>query len=165
MKTLILYQSKTGATRQYAQWLNQDIKNSVLFTYDQFNADDFSEFDRVIFCMPTYSGQITPKEYLENNISKLEGKKLYLLIVGMVPSKKEWSRRSFNNISIKVRDNLAGYMKLPGISANKPNKKASRIERFFSKLFLKIDPDEINQQHEVFREDILKFEEMLQETS
>mgnify|MGYP000923732363 FL=1 len=58
MKTLILYKSKYGSTKQYAEYLNQNIKNSYLVSIDDFKKDCLNEYDNIILGSSTYMGQI-----------------------------------------------------------------------------------------------------------
>ncbi len=153
MNTLILFTSRTGASEQYAQWIQKEIGDSSTQNIKINSEVDFNTFDRVIFVLPTYEGKINKKEFLEHNWDKIKSKLIYLVVVGGVPQESSWSKRSYNAINQEVREGLKGYVKIIGLAEN-PDKKMGKLERFMGKLFLGMDPEQIEKRKEVFEEDL-----------
>jgi len=160
MKTLILYTTITGATEKYVNWLKNGIEKCAIQNIENQPEIDFENFERVIFALPTYSGQINKKEILENKWEQIKSKLVYLVVIGGVPQESSWSQKSYNSIKKEVRDGLKGYVKIIGL-AQDVDKKMNKVEHFLAKLFLGIDPDKIDKRKEVFEEDLKAVWEML----
>jgi len=160
MNTLILFTSRTGASEQYAQWIQKDIGDSSTQNIEINSEVNFSTFDRVIFVLPTYEGKINKKDFLEDNWDKIKSKHVYLVVVGGVPQESSWSKRSYNAINQEVREGLKGYVKIIGLAEN-PDKKMGKFERFMGKLFLGMDPEQIEKRKEIFKEDLESVWKML----
>jgi len=161
MKTLILYSSKTGATKQYAEWLTQDLPESINYQIIDFDFNESNNYSRIILALPTRSGIIDSMNLIDRNWNNIKDKEVYLIVVGMVPQEAAWSVQSYNKIRSDIRTSLKGYVKLKGISSN-ADKKVSRIERFMSKLFIGIDPDTIEKRSKVLKTDLEPALKMLQ---
>lgn len=163
MKTLILYASKTGSTKQYAQWLSEEFENSELYNIEDKTEIDFANFDLAIFASPTYSGEVYRKDLILENWNNLKNAKICLLLVGAIPQDEEWSKRTFNTLPQYVRDNLALYMKIPGISMGSEKHKMSKTEKFMLKHILRVDPSKVSTKEEVYKDDLLPFIDKIKE--
>lgn len=163
MKTLILYASKTGSTKQYATWLHEELANSDLFNMEDNPKVDYSKYDFTIFASPTYSGEIFRKDLFMENWNNLKNAKVCLLLIGAVPQDEEWSIRTFNTLPQYVRDNLALYMKIPGISMDSKKHKMSKVEEFMLKHILRVDPSRVSTKSEVHKDDLMPFIDKVKE--
>lgn len=79
MKTIVVYKSKYGYTKKYAEWiaetLNCDIKENAAFA-------DIAGYDLIICGGGCYAGSINGAKLITKNLSRLSGKKLILFAVG-----------------------------------------------------------------------------------
>lgn len=79
MKTIVVYKSKYGYTKKYAEWLAEslgcDIKENASFA-------DIADYDVIIFGGGIYAGRINGVKLITKNYGKLAGKKLVLFAVG-----------------------------------------------------------------------------------
>lgn len=68
MKTLVLYESKHGATKKVAELLGKKIENSVVAKLADFRGKLY-KYDRVILGGPIYGGKLHPrvKKYFDEN--------------------------------------------------------------------------------------------------
>ncbi len=68
MRTLILYESKHGATKKVAELLGEKIENSVVAKISNFFGK-LHKYDKVIVGGPIYAGRLNPvvKKYIEKN--------------------------------------------------------------------------------------------------
>jgi menaquinone-dependent protoporphyrinogen IX oxidase len=164
MNSIILYRSKTGAARQYAEWLSEELIDSKVEQLDHVSIDKVLGYEIVVYVLPTYGGLIDGKDFLVSGWPKLEGKKVYLVAVGMVPQDESWSIKSYNILPENVRNGLAGYVKLPGITPGSAKKNVSWFEKLAMKIFLKTDLDKIRKQKNVKREDLQRAVEMIKRT-
>ena len=114
MKVLILYKSKAGSTKQYAEWLHQAIKESVIYDLGEFNIDDISHYDLIIIGSRTYMGRIDAQKFIVKNWAALKERRVFLFSVGLLPQEEEASRQAYELIPKEIRAKLLGYEKLPG---------------------------------------------------
>ncbi|MBU0612602.1 flavodoxin domain-containing protein [Patescibacteria group bacterium] len=122
MNTIILYKSKWGATKQYAEWIHEAYPESDIEDLNKFDVENFSNYDIVVIGSRTYMGRILVGKFLTGNWNKLKDKKVYLFSVGMMLPDSEESKMSFKLIPEDIRSSLVGYSKLPGkIEAEKLN--------------------------------------------
>jgi len=112
MKTAILYRSFFGTTKQYAEWLHEEI-DSDIFKYNKIKKEALLSYDFIILCTATYAGLISLKGYLKKKWDILKDKKVVLLVVGSAPADDEWSIRSYNKIPEQIRKSIK-YFKIPG---------------------------------------------------
>lgn len=84
MRGIILYQSKYGATRRYAQWLKETTGFDCVETR---NADirQVVQYDTVILGGGIYASGISGLSFLRKHFSKLKEKKLVIFCVGASP--------------------------------------------------------------------------------
>ncbi len=112
MKTAIIYKTKTGSTKKYADWLAAAIDAKVM-PFDQAAEADLSSFERLIVSSGTYAGRMPLTKFLKENWEKLEDKKIVILAVGAAPEDNWWSHISYRLIPAKIRKSST-YRKLPG---------------------------------------------------
>ena len=84
-KVLVVYQSKYGATKKYAEILREEIPCDVVRTPD-CRKMDFSRYDTVLFSGGVYAGSIAGLKDMKKHRRDLTGKKLAVLCVGASPS-------------------------------------------------------------------------------
>lgn len=84
MKTLIIYCSKTGFTKKYAQWLAEDLDCRCI-PYSERETVDFSAYQAVVFGSGCYIGKINKLGWFKKQLPKLRGKKLAVFFTGAMP--------------------------------------------------------------------------------
>lgn len=130
MKTLILYYTKRGSTKQYAEWLGEAIPTSEVANIKDFDRNRLNDFERIVIGSYIYAGKIMALTYIIANWDMLKNKKPILFTVGMLSPEEESSIMTYKNIPDNVRNGLQ-YVKLPGrMEVNKLN--------FFEKLITKV---------------------------
>lgn len=104
MKTIVVYKSKYGYTKKYAEWIAEslgcDIKENASF-------GDIAAYDAVIFGGGIYAGRINGASLITKNFGKLAGKKLALFAVGSNAGHKDeleefWKKALGENICEKL---------------------------------------------------------------
>ncbi len=90
MKTLIVYATKHGATREIAQRIAALADGATLHDL-KGGAPSLEGYDRVILGSPVYAGMILKeaKAFAQQNAAALRGKQLALFVSGMDPSKEQ----------------------------------------------------------------------------
>ena len=97
---IILYKSKYGATKQYAQWLAEETGFSCEKT-DDVDINEVSKYDIIILGGGIYASGIAGLSFLKKNIEKLKDKKVIVFCCGASP----FEQNAFNEI---IKHNMKG---------------------------------------------------------
>ncbi len=84
MKTIVIYKSKYGSTKAYAQWIAEELNCPVL-NAKQTKIEDILEYDTIIYGGGLYAEVIAGVSLITKNMDKLEGKKLIVYSTGITP--------------------------------------------------------------------------------
>ena len=83
-KGIILYQSKYGATKKYAQWL-RDATGFDMVETKRADINEVMKYDTIILGGGVYASGIAGLSFLKKNISRLQGKRLAVFCAGASP--------------------------------------------------------------------------------
>lgn len=83
-KGIIVYQSKYGATKKYAEWL-QAMTDYHCVETSKAAVNEVAQYETIIFCGGIYASGIAGLSFLKKNIDKLKNKKIAILCVGASP--------------------------------------------------------------------------------
>ena len=83
-RILIIYHSKTGFSKRYAQWLAEELNGRILPFRDRKSAD-LTEYDTIILTGGLYAGQMSGLKWLKKQLPALAGKRLAAVAVGCAP--------------------------------------------------------------------------------
>lgn len=81
---IIVYQSKYGATKKYAEWL-QAMTGYPCIETAKATVNEVSQYETIILCGGIYASGIAGLSFLKKNIDRLKGKKLAIVCVGASP--------------------------------------------------------------------------------
>lgn len=81
---IIIYQSKYGSTKKYAQWIAEET-GFDLAEAKQAGADTLDGYDMVVLCGAVYASGISGISYLRKNRNALAGKRAAVFCVGASP--------------------------------------------------------------------------------
>ena len=143
MKTLIIFQTKYGSTRQYAEWIQTDLKADL---ENVNNADkiDFSKYDRIIFGSLFYMGKIKIKPFIVKHWDKIKNKKLVLYSVS---GRKE----DDPNVQVDYKKNFdlkyRRKMKYFNVQGRITYKDFTLIDQFLVKLARKKELDAVKKEN------------------
>lgn len=101
MEGLIVYKSKYGATRQYAEWLGQSLKVPVS-AIESLNREQLSTTNQVIIGTSVYVGKMLIHPWILQNQDYLRNKRVFLFVVCGTPAS---DRQAVENI---IKNNLPG---------------------------------------------------------
>lgn len=88
MKTLIIYYSKTGFTKRYAEWIAEDL-NAELVPFEKRNSITLNNYDTIIYGGGFHAGVINGIDWFKEQIPTLDGKKLIVFATGASPINSE----------------------------------------------------------------------------
>lgn len=84
MKTIVIYKSKYGSTKTYAQWIGEELGAEVVDA-SKVKIDDLMEYDTIIYGGGLYAEVIAGVILITKNIDKLRDKKLIVYTTGITP--------------------------------------------------------------------------------
>lgn len=84
-KVLILYNSKTGFTKRYAEWLAEEIPCDLL-SYDERDTAKFDDYDAVVYGGWAHAGTVAGFKWFKEQLPKLSGKIVAVFATGATPA-------------------------------------------------------------------------------
>ena len=103
MNGVILYQSKYGATKRYAEWLSEETGFKCKET-KKADINEIIEYDSIILGGGIYDSGIAGLSFLKKNINKLADKKIIVFCCGASP----YEENAFQQIKEhNMKDNLS----------------------------------------------------------
>ena len=84
MKTIVLYKSKYGSTKAYAEWIAEDLGCDAREAKG-VKVDDLLLYDTIIYGGGLYAENIAGASLITKNIEKLKDKKLVIFTTGITP--------------------------------------------------------------------------------
>lgn len=83
-KTIIIYRSKTGFSRRYAQWLAEELGCPAV-DYRERSRLRLPEYDTIVLAGGLYASQMAGLGWLKKQLPRLAGKRVAALAVGCSP--------------------------------------------------------------------------------
>lgn len=87
-RTVVVYRSKTGFAKKYAEWLAEDL-SADLFEVSRVNAAALRDYDTIIYGGSLYATGIIGVDFLKKNFAQLTGKKLVVFACGASPANED----------------------------------------------------------------------------
>lgn len=84
MNTVVVYRSKYGSTKAYAEWIAEELGCDI-FEYKEVKIDDLLKYDTIIYGGGLYAEVINGVYLLTKNMDKLKGKKIAVYSTGITP--------------------------------------------------------------------------------
>lgn len=81
----VVYKSKYGSTKIYAQWISQETK-ADLFEGSEIDAEKLSEYDTIIYGGGLYADGISGISIITKNYETLKNKRIVVFTVGIAPT-------------------------------------------------------------------------------
>lgn len=104
MEGIILYQSRYGATKKYAQWISEETDLPCVET-KRAKIADVQQCDTIVLGGGIYASGIAGLSFLKKHIGRLKGKKILVFCVGASP----YDEKAFQEIVVhNMKDELAG---------------------------------------------------------
>lgn len=88
MKIIVIYQSRYGATKQYAEWIAQALCADISES-SKINTDKLLQYDTIILGGGLYAGGIAGAKVLMKNSDKLGDRNIIVFTVGLADVSKE----------------------------------------------------------------------------
>lgn len=105
MKIIVIYNSQTGFTKKYAQWIAQKA-NAECVEFNEVKKKDLDSYDAIVFGGWAVAGSISKLKWFKKNISEWSDKKLAVFCVGASPAEnpeiEEALPKNFTEEELKV---------------------------------------------------------------
>ncbi len=116
----IMYKSKYGSTKKYAQWIAEEVK-ADLFEHSEIEVKKLMEYDTIVYGGGLYASGIAGISIITKNYEILKGKKIIVFTVGLASTDKEEVFLPIieKNFSKEMRENIRFFHLRGGIDYNK----------------------------------------------
>ncbi|MGE5606285.1 MAG: flavodoxin domain-containing protein [Bacteroidota bacterium] len=96
MKILVVYKSKSGFTKKYAEWISRQLE-AEMREASKVTVETLSDYDTVIYGGGLYAGGISGVKLITKNLERLKGKKIAVFATGASPAREEVINEVRNN--------------------------------------------------------------------
>jgi menaquinone-dependent protoporphyrinogen IX oxidase len=86
MKTVVIYKSKTGFTKKYANWIAEALSADI-FEVSKISSIVLNSYDTIIYGGSLHAVGINGIKLMTKNIDRLKGKKLVIFATGVSPAR------------------------------------------------------------------------------
>lgn len=132
MKTIVVYRSKYGYTKKYAEWLAESLGCDIR---ENASLADIAGYDVIIFGSGIYAGRINGVKLIAKNIGKLAGKKLVLFTVGANVGRPEYLKEFWAKaLNDTVREKVSCFYVQGGLNYSR----LGRIDKFMMDMLKKM---------------------------
>ncbi len=95
-KTVVIYNSKYGSTRQFATWIAEEI-SADLFSDTDITISDLHKYSTIVFGGSLHAVGIKGIKLITKNFEILKNKKIIIFAVGCSPGRPEALTKVFNH--------------------------------------------------------------------
>lgn len=88
MRTVVIYKSKTGFTKKYAEWIAEEL-SADLYHVSNVDTTMLTVYDTVIYGGGLYAVGINGVKLIVHNLDKLKDKKVVVFATGLSPLREE----------------------------------------------------------------------------
>lgn len=124
MKTIVIYNSQTGFTKRYAQWIAEATGADCL-DLSAAKKKDLTAYEAIIFGSWVCAGSVSKLSWFKRNIDKWEDKKLIAFCVGANPIdspeieqifKRSFKESESKKVNVFYCPGGLNYEKMPALS-------------------------------------------------
>ncbi len=84
MNTVVIYKSKYGSTKAYAEWIAEELGCPAVDA-EVINPTDFDKYDTIVYGGGLYAEMIAGISLITKNMDKLKNKKIAVFSAGLTP--------------------------------------------------------------------------------
>lgn len=134
MRIAIIYVSQTGFTKQYAEWLAEEV-NGECMPFAEAEKMDFSEYDAIVFGSWCFAGTIKKLDWFKGNLTQWSDKKKIVYAVGASPAENPELQGALEKIFTGEEWNQVSVCYCPGGLRYENMKMGSKV---MMKMFTKM---------------------------
>lgn len=87
-KIAVIYKSKYGSTKKYAQWITDEVKGN-LFDVSEIKVEMLKEYDTIVYGGGLYASGISGISLITKNFDIIKDKKIIVYTVGLASTDKK----------------------------------------------------------------------------
>ena len=153
---LVLYFTKYGSTKKYAEWIAEELKGDI-FDIKDVQPNRLREYDAILLGSALYAGSIKGLNLLVDNYEKIKDKKLVIFTCGVADySKAENCHNIYKRLEEAVPKNILEAIKVFYLRGSIDYKKISFLHKVMMgmvrKMVLKKGGDNMNEENKEFLE-------------
>ena len=147
--TIIVYESKYGSTKKYAEWLSEELFCDLV-EKKKTNIDNLLSYDTIIYGGGLYAGGVSGISLITSNFDKISNKKLILFTCGLADTTDKENidhiKQSLNKIlSPEMQDKIKVFNLRGGINYKKLNFIHKTMMKMMYKMLCKKNPETLKQ--------------------
>jgi menaquinone-dependent protoporphyrinogen IX oxidase len=155
-KVLIMYYSKYGTTKKYAEWIATEL-NGDIFDIKNVKQNILVNYETIILGSGLYAGNIKGINILLKNYETLKEKKLIIFTCGLADYNKIENINTINKRLEKIiPENIKNGIKIfylrGGINYKKLNFKHKMMMGLLRKMIMRKGPDKMDEESKDFLE-------------
>ncbi|MGN1111655.1 MAG: flavodoxin domain-containing protein [Acutalibacteraceae bacterium] len=135
MKTIVIYNSQTGFTKQYAQWIAQELQCDSV-SLQRINEIALSDFDTIIFGSWCHAGRIKKLNWVFEELKKDANKNYVVFAVGASPMDSPDVEKTMEQ-NIPKNSIVKGFYFQGGLNYEKMNLSSRAMMKLFSSMLKK----------------------------
>lgn len=141
-KTAVIYKTKYGSTKKYAEWIAQNLSCDI-FDAREVKVNDLLKYDVIIFGGGLYASGIIGIQTITKNYSKLKDKEIIIFTCGITnpEDKEQFELVLIRNLTEEMRKNCQIYHFRGAIDYQKLKLFHKAIIAMLAKMVKKIDDD------------------------
>lgn len=137
-KGAVLYKSKYGATRQYAEWISQRLGLPAI-DLESIHPAQLISYDFLIIGSSVYMGKTLIKDWMKVHKTVLRNKKLFLFVVSATPSSEREKQQQI--VQDNVPEGLVPADHIFFLPGRLQIGQLSRIDRLILKMGMRLEKD------------------------
>ena len=113
MNAIVIYKSKTGHAKKYAEWIAEEL-SADLYEIHKFSIDILENYDTVIFGGGVYAGKVNGISLITSSMNYLQDKKVVVFAAGLSTPSPKWTYK-LRNANIKPdKQEMIKFFYFPG---------------------------------------------------
>ncbi len=113
MKTAVIYNSQTGFTKKYAEWISKAV-GADCFELGTAKRHNFDRYDTIVFGGWACAGKIHKISWFKSNMDKWSGKMLIVFCTGGSPAETPEIKTFFSNNFSEAEQKIVHAFYCPG---------------------------------------------------
>lgn len=119
MKTIVLYKSKSGFVKKYAQWIAEELSADI-FDASEVDTDRLASYDTLVFGGSLHAVGINGIKIIKKNFDKIKDKNLIIFASGAsLPSEEVLQIVADKNFTPQEQKHIRFYYLRGGFDCNK----------------------------------------------
>ena len=134
MKVAVVYFSQTGFTKQYAEWLAEEVQGECI-AFKDAEKRDFSAYDTIVFGSWCHAGMIRKLGWFKERLSQWTDKKTVVFAVGAMPAESPEIQTALrNNFTEEEWNRLSVFYCQGGLRYEKMKPVSKVMMKMFAKM-------------------------------